>query len=439
MKEDLIDKESQPIEAFNVDLKDFDNFKENKCPIDLKTNEYVKLKYQIGKVSKKKFDKSILSPLININAFAIFISFVYSFSFYILLLTYILSLNKTILLYLIIIYLLGSFIQVIVIPEPVYYKSKSDFENDIKRILNSYILFKITNGKNDKNATYQAKYTIDITGEINVPKNINYIKINGVQIYSKKDLNTLIDNFKKVYKSAKVEYKLICNDEEIALPTTAYLINEQGESYSINCFTTIFCILLIQWIYALYYRLAKSKKCVELFPAKLITSNFTSSPSKFTVHNNKYEISSYINNPIDNNNYEFENDFAEYERKKKEKEEREKKVKAERKEREKRRKENTHVLSSFKNGDNYKIKVKRVYDDVYLRFDAYTPKRHHWYEAELGTYDKNIKEKVVRGDKITTYYPEGYDIRIEVIRGLYSYTVSIGDDYTENFEYRYSN
>ena len=36
---------------------------------------------------------------------------------------------------------------------------------------------------------------------------------------------------------------------------------------------------------------------------------------------------------------------------------------------------------------------------------------------------------------MTIYYPEGYDIRIEVIRGLYSYTVTIGDDYTENFEY----
>ena len=38
---------------------------------------------------------------------------------------------------------------------------------------------------------------------------------------------------------------------------------------------------------------------------------------------------------------------------------------------------------------------------------------------------------------MTIYYPEGFDIRIEVIRGLNSYTATIGDEYTENFSYYY--
>ena len=48
MKEDLIepDAEKQPFEAFNVDVNDLDSFKENKCPIDLKSNDYIKLKYK---------------------------------------------------------------------------------------------------------------------------------------------------------------------------------------------------------------------------------------------------------------------------------------------------------------------------------------------------------------------------------------------------------
>ena len=36
---------------------------------------------------------------------------------------------------------------------------------------------------------------------------------------------------------------------------------------------------------------------------------------------------------------------------------------------------------------------------------------------------------------MTIYYPKGFDTRIEVIRGLDSYTVTIGDDYTETFPY----
>jgi len=435
MQENL--NENQPLEKLDVNLEDFDKFKENKCPIDLKTNEYFKSKFQFGKVSKKKFDPSIVEPVNNISVLAILLSFIYSFSFYILLLTFLLTYNTKILIFLIIVYILGTLFQFIVIPNPNYFKTKSDFETDINKILNSYVIIRLTNGKKTKKATYQAKYTIDITGSINIPKDINYVKIKGIQLYSKKDLNNLIKDFQMVNKSCKIDYKLMYNDEEINLLEMTYAINQKNCTYSINCFHTLYSILLIQWIYALFDILVKSKKCIRLFPAKLITNNFISSPSKFIVQGQKYEINSYVMVPIESNE-EFDNDLAEFLRKKKEKEEREKKRKEEKAERERKRKENTKLLSKFKNGDNYVIKVKKIYDDVFLRFDAYTPKRHTWYETELGPYDKNAEERIVRGEKVTTYYPEGYDIRIEVIRGLYSYTVSIGDEYTENFEYRYN-
>ena len=57
------------------------------------------------------------------------------------------------------------------------------------------------------------------------------------------------------------------------------------------------------------------------------------------------------------------------------------------------------------------------------------------YQKYLGDYDKNIVEHIERSRKLTVYYPNGFDIRIEVIRGLYDYTVTIGDVYTKTFEY----
>ena len=437
MKEDLIepDAEKQPFEAFNVDVNDLDSFKENKCPIDLKSNNYIKLKYKFGNTTKSKFESSKVNSLSGISFFAIFLSFIYSFSFYVLLITYILTLDKKILIFLIIVYILGSLLQIIVIPNPINYLTKAEFEEDMKKILSSYVLFQLTNGKKTKTATYQAKYTVDITGQIIIPRYINYVRIQGIQLYSKKDLNQLVKDFQMVNKSVKVNYKLMYNNEEIKLPNRPYAVGDKSNLYSINCFTTICCILLIQWLNALIGKFAKSKKCIDLIPAKLITSNFTSSPTKFIFHGSKYEIPSCVNIPIESNT-EFDNDLEEFIRKKKEKEERDKQKKAEKEERERKRKANTKILSKFKNGDNYLIKVKKVYDDVFLRFDAWYPRGGHaWYEAELGSYDPNIQERIVRKDKMTIYYPEGYDIRIEVIRGLYSYTVTIGDDYTENFEY----
>ena len=437
MQENLVDNDSQSFEKFNIDLNEIRSFKPNKCPIDLKINNYRKLDFQIGDVSKEDFDKSKIACLIENSLIGIFISFIFFFSFYVLLITYILSSDNKILLFLIAIYILGNFVQIIVIPEPINFKSKSEFENEINKILNSYLEIKLINKKKKKQATFPKKYTIDITGEINIPKEFNYVKIKGVQFYSKrKELKKYSNDFQAVYGSVKLDYKWRYNNEDIVLPSTAFAINDNCDSYSINCYTTLFCLFLIQWINALYYKYSRCKKCIELIPAKLITDNLINSPTKFNVYGNKYEITSYINNP-NYNNEEFDNDLAQYKKEKKEKEERDRISREKKEEEERKRKENTTLLSSFKNGDNYTIKVKKVYDSVYLRFDAYTPYGHSYFKSRLGIYNKNIHERIENISKLTVYYPNGYDIKIEVQRGLYSYTVSIGDEYTENFEYRH--
>ena len=439
MKENLIDEEEHMFENFNVEIKETPNsFISNKWPLDTKNEKYTKFKYQFGSSKiNKKFNSSTRDKLYNLKIYSIIIMMFYSIVFYDLVITYIFYPQTKLLIFFIIIYILGTLIQVSIIPKPMKYKPKTEFENDINKILNSYVIFKINHKKNQKEATYQAKYTIDITGTLNIPKGYNYASIKEVQLYGKNNLNTLINNFREVYKSANVDYKMIYENEEINFDSSAiYNISGEDDLYSINCCTTFFSVLLLQWINALYYYISTSKKCINIYLAKLITDNLSNTPSKITIHEKKYQIQNYVIIPITKNT-EFDKDYEEYLRKKKEKEEREAKLKEEREKRERERKKNTKVLSFFKNGRNYTIKVKKVYDTVYLRFDAYTKKRHSWYKSELGDYDPNIEERIVRKDKMTIYYPEGYDIRIEVIRGLYSYTVTIGDEYTENFDYNY--
>ena len=439
MTEKLMDEEKQIFENFNVEIKETPNlFISNKCPLDSKNQKYIKFKYQLGSSKKiKKFDSSTREKLYNIKIYAIIIMMFYSIVFYDLLITYIFYPQMKLLIFFIIVYILGTLIQVSIIPKPMKYKSKIEFENDINKILNSYVIFKVNHKKKKKEATYQAKYTIDITGILNIPSGYNYATIKAVQLYGKNDLNTFIKNFNEVYKSANVDYKMIYENEEVNFDSSAiYNISDKNDLYSINCYTTIFSLLLLQWIKALYYYISTSKKCINIYLAKLITDNLSNTLTNFTVHGKKFQIKNYVIIPTENNT-EFDKDYEEYLRKKKEKEEREAKLKEEKEKRERERKKNTKVLSYFKNGRNFTIKVKKVYDTVYLKFDAYTKKRHVWYKSELGDYDPNVEERIVRKDKMTIYYPEGYDIRIEVIRGLYAYTVTIGDEYTENFEYYY--
>ena len=430
MRENLIEEKSPIIEKFDIQINENTQiFINNKCPINLRANGYIKLKYYFGgtKNSSNEFESSKIVKLFEIKALAIIIMMFYSLTFYDLLITYIIYHDIKLLIYFIIVYILGSLLQVIVIPKPIKYKSKDEFDKDINKILNSYVVFKVNNKRKGKKAMYQAKYTIDITGILNIPKDFCYVKIQEVQLFAKQDLNQLVKNFGKIYKSSDVDYSMIYNNEEVKFNSSSIYSLNKNDLYSINNYTTIFSIFLLQWLNAIYYNLSKSKKCINIYLAKLLTSNLANTPTKFTIHGTRYNINSYIVNPIVSND-EFEKDLEEYERKEKEKKERE----AE-KRREKER--NTEILSNFENGRNFSIKVKRVYNTVYLRFDAYTHSGHSWYKSELGDYDPDIKQRIVRKDKMTIYYPKGYDIRIEVIRGLYSYTVTIGDDYTRNFEY----
>lgn len=429
MRGNLYDKENSILEKFEIQSNDNPkSFIENKCPINLKDNNYIKLNNHFGKKGSddKEFMSSKIVDLFDIGIFDIILAMFFSLTFYDLLITFIIYGDLKLLIYFIIVYILASLVQFLVVPNPIKFKPKQQLEEGIKKILNSHVIFKLSNYGNKK-AMYQAKYTIDISGTLNIPKDYGYAKINEVQLFTKKeDMDKFVKNFEKVYESKKIDYKLMYQEDEIKFnSTTIYSLDSEKELFSINNYTSFFSIFLLQWLNAIYYKCSKSKKCIKINFAKLLTSEPLYSPTKFTIHGKKCYLNLYVENPIEKNE-EFEKDWEKYESDLKEK-----------KEREAEEERNTKTLSYFENGNNFTIEVKRVYDIVHLRFDAYTKERHSWHKRELGYYDRNIKEKIVVKDKMTIYYPNGYDIRIEVIRGLYSYTVTIGDDYTETFDYNH--
>lgn len=441
MKEELIEEEATNLEKFEVaPVENPLVFVKNKCPIKLKDNGYIKSKFSFGNwKNDKKFEVSKKLPLFYSNILIIILCFIYSFSFYATLFTYIASHETKLLIYSIIIYVVGTLIQVMVIPKPISIKSRAEFDNDLNKALNAAVSIKLISKKMKKQAMYQAKYTVDISGTLNIPIQYNFARIIAVQLFSKEDLKKFINDFGEIYNSKKVECKMIYNGEEFEIDeNTPYALNSNEKSYSINFITTILCVLLLQWINAIYYSCFTSKECIDIYLAKILTNSYSESNTKITIHNKKYEVSPNATISLESNE-EFDNDLEEYLRKKKEEEERQAKLKAERLERIRKRKENTHLLSKFKNGKHYTIVVKRIYNDIKLKFDAYSGKKHYWFEDTSGVYNPDIQEKVVKGNKVITYYPKGYDTRIEVIFGVYDYHVTIGDgeDYSETIPYNY--
>ena len=120
----------------------------------------------------------------------------FSFTFYDLLITFIIYHDIKLLIYFLIIYFLASLVQFIIIPRCVKFKTKRQFAEDLRIILNSYVLIKVYKN-NTKKAMYQAKYTVDISGTLNIPNEYKYAKIKEVQIFAKNDFNKFVENFKK--------------------------------------------------------------------------------------------------------------------------------------------------------------------------------------------------------------------------------------------------
>ena len=443
------------------------SFISNECPDELKKKIYIPLKFksasrfeeESGYTNRSSFRSSRLIHIFFAPVCPTLLMILFSILFYYLLITYILYRELKLLILLIIVYIIGTFYQVLVVPEPKKFRPKVEFEELLTKLLNSSIQIKFYHQDKIK-ATYQAKYTIDMTGILNIPSKFQYASIKGVQGYSKNDIYTLVNNFNSTYgsKNSKIKTEIIYKREKINFDSNIiYSISSNTDLYSINFLTTFFSLLLLQWIYSLYYDSSDSKGIVEIYLTKLIINDLVDSPSKITIHGKNYLIDSFIKSPI-SSNYQLDKDYRGYLRKVNEqKRQEQERIEKERRREEKRRQEeekkrqekerkekairdekerNTKILSRF-NNENYTITVKKFYDKVSLSFRGYARKKIYEYDKELGVYDPSCKERIIEKDQLTIYYPNGFDIRIEVQRGLTSYTINIGTEYTKNINYYY--
>ena len=95
-----------------------------------------------------------------------------TFTFYFLLITIIL-IGKTILkIYIGIFYFISCLSHTLILNESLFYKSKKDFEQKMEAILNADV--KVYKTVKSKKVDYPIDYVIDLTGEISIPKRINF-------------------------------------------------------------------------------------------------------------------------------------------------------------------------------------------------------------------------------------------------------------------------
>lgn len=372
------------------------------------------------------------------------ISFFYSFVFYLLLLLYFIDDKKefNLIFYIIGVYISGSFFQTIIVPKPYIYKTKTDLDKTMEQLLNLGVQIDFQDTKKKNKAQYPGCYTTDITGVLNIPKKIKYLKLKGILIYGDKNYSNFKKDFEEIYNQKNKSKNLLTlysEGQKFTFPKNEiYILNTLSGAFSINCKIRIACLLLLQWLYAVFEMYNDEKKCINVFLVKLTsTEQKHIASTTITVHGTTYKHNEYTYMRVDDeNNEKFKNDLdahkqhledeAEKKRIKKEKEE----------QREKERRDNTEELSKFTN-NNYKMRIYRYYNKVYLDLFCHEEKKNSYKNKEflLGDYDKNIEENILDEDDQTTYSPKGCDIEIVVKNYNYGYTIKIGTKFTKDFSY----
>ena len=443
------EKDQDNLEPFNVEInvKNSKEFITNNIPKILKNNMN---KYKKLNDEKQFFSSKTEKFSIKYGYCHIVLNFFFSFTFYFLLLTSILTIKVMTIILTIIIYILGEIIQISIIPNLFKYKSKLDFESEMNRILNGYSMITFHKEKRNQNSfQYPCRYTIDVTGEINIPKKINFVKIGEIQFFvEKKDFDNFDEKYITLYKKnifikdyyIKTFYNtnlFYDNKELILYHSSFYNLNSNSEGYSINFVIKFLSIFLLQWIY-----------------------DIQETPTKIVVHGNELNHEKYITGPIGLEDLtKLEKEYEEYkkkekielERRKKKREEKQKKIeekerierekeeeeKRKREEEERLKRENTKILSRFSD-NNYSIKVYRVYEDVYLDLWVWQ-KEEDIYNDEmyLGKLNTNIKEERnhLPQNNSYLYTPNGFDIKIQITHYEYRYNISIGEKFNRSFRY----
>ena len=258
-------------------------------PIEFKANTMDdKLNIDYEPIDKnKEFKQSEEVRVDFIKPLNIFLSAVICLSFYLILILIIKKPDTYLIILFAIIIFVGHFAQSQVIPEFPSFLSKEEFESKIEEILNSDV--KIIKSKDKNNGNYYLtdliKCTIDVTGQIEIPKKDKLIKFDEFKLYTKKETR---EEFEKLNAESEYEICLYKSGKCIHIPEEIYWIGETPISRPVNELTIILSLLLLQWIQALYYII--KWKMVIIYPIKLAISEIEQefAQTNINVHGQKY-------------------------------------------------------------------------------------------------------------------------------------------------------
>ena len=136
--------------AFNPPIKENDKFVANKLSYEFKKT-YWKFQYLLGDTSniskyKEMLDDDVFWPakldkLEYFGIIEIIVMIIFYFTFYLLLINIIITGDTASIVLIVFIYLLGSIIQLYIVPIPMYYYSRSELESDLPKLLNCDVNF----------------------------------------------------------------------------------------------------------------------------------------------------------------------------------------------------------------------------------------------------------------------------------------------------------
>lgn len=417
------------IEQFNVENDNCDRLIVNKPPPEL-NNKYYKLIFEDHLIKENpKFKTAKKLAYYDAPYIYIIICFFFFLAFYFCLLGVILERDKLLLIFLIIIYIIGSVLQIFIVPDPMKFHSKYEFQTDLIRLLKTKAIITISTPNKKKKTIFPGNYTTDITGTINIPKNIRFIKFGLMQCYIGEDFKEFKTKFYQLKGFPRYSKSLEYNNDKISNYTLRYDLNSENGYSIINKYHRLFCLLLVEWIYAIYKR-SKPEKIIEISLVKLITRyRAFSSTTKITFHGTPISADDCIYSEISKEFYEnLENEYKEKQDKKKME-----KMEAARKEKE--RRDNMLDLDEFDN-NLYNISIYARKDNDKVFANIFIPRRERndiKINKCIGYYDPNVEGETNYEGNITTYIPRGCDVKIIVILKEFDFVIRLGTEHTFTF------
>jgi hypothetical protein len=353
----------------NIDLENNDYFQKNECPLKFPKRSHKRYQrdpntgltewemqcyYDIeGNIAHDyNFVSAYITKLHHFPIIIIMISILFCFTFYLNLYSVIITQDIAMIKNLVIIYIIGTLIQILIVPNNNSFEGKFEFQKEFEKILNSYVEISIVPEKNKKNKRkYKGEYVVDITGKINIPKNYNFVQITNIVCFFDYNYLENLDNINE--SSCEYNKRFFYNNKEVLLNRQIFMVNSNETFNLLNCSTLILCIFLLHWIKTLYFKYSSFYDCITISPYKLISKKLIlNSPTKIKFQGKIFTSENYIKEPlIEEKDQEINDENKEIEKDEKEEDEEDENEEIDEEENEEEEEEN-------ENKNNYNIKIK---------------------------------------------------------------------------------